>query len=155
LNGVKMIDITSKAESYREARAEGFIKLRPETIERIKNKLVEKGDVFAVSTIAAINAVKMTPYILPLTHNIPITGVDVKFEIVEGKGVKVEVVVKTTAKTGVEMEALVGVVAALLNIWDMVKKYEKDEAGQYPYTAISEVRVVEKVKGDFGSENKN
>lgn len=141
-----MADITKKEESYREAWATGFIKLRPETIELIKKGLVEKGDVFSVSTVAAINAVKLTPHILPLTHNIPITGVNVKFDIVDGEGIRVDVKVKTTAKTGVEMEALVGVAVALLNIWDMVKKYEKDEKGQYPHTEIRSIRVVEKIK---------
>lgn len=146
MGSVKMVDITGKEESYREARAAGFIRLRPETLQLIKNNLVEKGDVFSASTIAAINAVKMTPHILPLAHNIPITGVDVKFELIENEGIKVEVVVKTTARTGVEMEALVGATVALLNVWDMVKKYEKDEEGQYPHTVITDVRVVEKVK---------
>ncbi|MCC6052577.1 MAG: cyclic pyranopterin monophosphate synthase MoaC, partial [Desulfurococcaceae archaeon] len=92
------------------------------------------------------NAVKSVPHLLPLTHNIPITSVDVEFTLVED-GVRVHVKVKTTAKTGVEMEALMGVLVALLNIWDMVKKYEKDERGQYPHTVISDVRVVEKIKG--------
>ncbi|MEM4224823.1 MAG: cyclic pyranopterin monophosphate synthase MoaC [Desulfurococcaceae archaeon] len=142
-----MVDVTTKDEVYREARATGFIKLKSTTVELIKKNLVEKGDVIATSTVAAINAVKSTPYLLPLTHNIPITGVDVKFEVVENEGVRVYVTVKTTAKTGVEMEALVGVAIALLNVWDMVKKYEKDEKGQYPYTAITEIKVLEKIKG--------
>jgi cyclic pyranopterin phosphate synthase len=145
---VKMIDITEKAEVYREATATGFIKLRPETIKRIREGLVEKGDVFTVSTIAAINAVKNVPHLLPLTHNIPITTVDVQY-VVEEDGVRVYVKVKTTAKTGVEMEALTGATIALLNIWDMVKKYEKDEKGQYPYTVISDVRIIEKIKGSI------
>jgi cyclic pyranopterin phosphate synthase len=144
----KMIDITEKAEVYREATATGFIKLRPETIKRIREGLVEKGDVFTVSTIAAINAVKNVPHLLPLTHNIPITTVDVQY-VVEEDGVRVYVKVKTTAKTGVEMEALTGATIALLNIWDMVKKYEKDEKGQYPYTVISDVRIIEKIKGSI------
>ncbi|MCC6040892.1 MAG: cyclic pyranopterin monophosphate synthase MoaC [Desulfurococcaceae archaeon] len=141
-----MVDVTGKDEVYREATATGFIKLKPETVKRIKEGSVEKGDVLTVSTIAAINAVKSVPHLLPLTHNIPITSVDVEFTLVED-GVRVHVKVKTTAKTGVEMEALMGVLVALLNIWDMVKKYEKDERGQYPHTVISDVRVVEKIKG--------
>jgi cyclic pyranopterin phosphate synthase len=145
LLSVKMVDITSKPEAYREATATGFIKLRRETIELIRKKLIEKGDVLAVSTVAAINAVKNTPNILPLTHNIPITSVEVNYEL-QDDGVRVFVTVKTTAKTGVEMEALVGVMAALLNIWDMVKKYEKDPTGQYPHTMITDVRVLRKVK---------
>jgi len=144
--GARMIDVTGKDEVYREATATGFIRLKPSTLDAIKRGLVEKGDVISVSTIAAILGVKETPRLLPLTHNIPITGVNVDFNILED-GIRVYVTVKTTAKTGVEMEALTGAVMALLNIWDMVKKYEKDEAGQYPSTVITDVRVVEKKKG--------
>lgn len=148
----RMVDITNKAESYREATATGFIKLREETVELIRRGLVEKGDVLTVSSIAAINAVKETPRLLPLTHNIPVTGVSVNFEVLND-GIRVYVNVKTTARTGVEMEALTGVAVALLNIWDMVKKYEKDERGQYPYTAITEIRILEKTKREVSSES--
>ncbi len=142
---VKMVDVTVKPEVSREAVAEGFIKLRKETLALVKKGLVEKGDVLTTSTIAAIQAVKKTSELLPLTHNIPITHVSTSYEVLE-EGIKVTVVVKTTARTGVEMEALTGVALALLNIWDMVKKYEKDEKGQYPETVISEIRVVRKSK---------
>lgn len=145
-NGI--VDITSKRDIYREATATGLIKLKRETIELIRNKLVEKGDVLSISTVAAVNAVKNTPYILPLTHNIPITDIDVRYDILD-EYIRVYVTVKTIAKTGVEMEALMGAAIALLNIWDMVKKYEKDEAGQYPYTEITEIRVLEKIKREF------
>ena len=143
--GVSMVDITTKEIVRREAVAEGFIKLRNETIRRVREGRIEKGDVFSVATIAAIMAVKNTPNIVPLTHNIPITSVKVDYEVMN-EGIKVIVTVKTDAKTGVEMEALTGVMAALLAIWDMVKKYEKDERGQYPWTRITDVRVVSKVK---------
>ncbi len=140
-----MVNVGLKDVTHREATAEGFIKLRPETLSRIREGSVEKGDVFSVATVAAILAVKKVPELIPLTHNIPITHVDVSFKVLE-EGVKVYVTVKTDAKTGVEMEALAGVSAALLNIWDMVKKYEKDEAGQYPKTEIRGVKVTRKVK---------
>ena len=143
--GVSMVDITTKEIVRREAVAEGFIKLRNETIRRVREGRIEKGDVFSVATIAAIMAVKNTPNIVPLTHNIPITSVKVNYEVMN-EGIKVIVTVKTDAKTGVEMEALTGVMAALLAIWDMVKKHEKDERGQYPWTRITDVRVVSKVK---------
>ena len=143
--GVSMVDITTKEIVRREAVAEGFIKLRNETIRRVREGRIEKGDVFSVAAIAAIMAVKNTPNIVPLTHNIPITSVKVNYEVMN-EGIKVIVTVKTDAKTGVEMEALTGVMAALLAIWDMVKKYEKDERGQYPWTRITDVRVVSKVK---------
>ncbi len=144
--GIKMVDITHKEVSFREAIAEGVIKLKEETVRRIKEGKVEKGDVFALSTAAAILAIKKTPEIVPLTHNILITSVKVDYDFIDSDKVKVRVTVRTTAKTGVEMEAIMGVLAALANIWDMVKKYEKDEAGQYPHTRIEYVRVVSKVK---------
>ncbi len=143
-----MIDISSKPEVFREAVAEGYIKLKKETVELIKEKLVEKGDVLTISSVVAVQAVKKTPELLPLTHNIPITHVSTSYEILDDR-VKVTVTVRTTAKTGVEMEALTGVALALLNIWDMVKKYEKDERGQYPETQISSIRVLRKTKEEI------
>lgn len=144
--GVKMVDVGRKPPVYREAVAEGFIRLRKSTLERIAEGRVEKGDVFSVASVAATIAVKKVPELIPLAHNIPITYAGTDFQLLDD-GVKVTVTVRTTAKTGVEMEALTGVMAALLNIWDMVKKYEKDESGQYPYTAVEYVKVVKKLKG--------
>jgi len=141
----EMIDISQKPVQRRKARATGRIVLTSESLLRIKEGKVEKGDVFQVATVAAIMAVKRTPEIIPYCHPIPIEDVNVKFQLGENH-VKVDVEVKASAKTGVEMEALTGLTAALLAIWDMVKKYEKDEAGQYPRTAITDVRVVKKVK---------
>jgi len=143
--GVKMVDITEKPEVYREATASGFIRLKKETVKAILEGKVPKGDVLNVARVAAILAVKKTWEILPLCHLIPITGVEVDFDLTED-GVEATVTVKTTSKTGVEMEALTGVTVALLTVWDMVKSLEKDDRGQYPYTLIREVRVLEKVK---------
>jgi cyclic pyranopterin phosphate synthase len=142
---VKMVDVSSKPPVVREAEAEGIIVLKPETVRFIKEGKVEKGDVESVATVAAILAVKNTPNIVPLCHPIPIHGVKVSFSYGEDY-VKVSVKVKSVGVTGVEMEALTGASAALLAIWDMVKQYEKDEEGQYPYTKIKEIRVVEKKK---------
>ncbi len=144
-----MVDITSKEVMYREAIAEGVIKLKKETIRMIKEGKIEKGDVFSVATIAAILAVKNTPNIIPLTHNIPITSVNVDYEFKDDDSILVRVTVKTNAKTGVEMEALAGVSAALLTIWDMVKKYEKNEKGQYPTTLITNIKVINKIKKEL------
>jgi cyclic pyranopterin phosphate synthase len=146
---VHMVDVSGKPDSQREAVATGFIKLKKSTIELIRSGKIEKGNVLDVSSVSAILGVKKTPELLPLTHNIPISNVKVDFNI-EEEGIRVYVTVKTTAKTGVEMEALVGATAALLNIWDMVKKYEKDEKGQYPETVITDVRVLSKVKTPQG-----
>lgn len=148
--GVKMVDITGKEFTYREALAEGFIRLREETIKRIREKRVEKGDPLQVARIAAILAVKKTSELIPLCHPIKITGIDVIAEV-EERRVKLKVSVRTVEQTGVEMEALVGVTAGLLAIWDVVKMYEKDERGQYPYTSIEGIRVISKVKGGAGN----
>jgi len=142
---VKMIDITPKRYVLRVAKARGRIKLRKETIQLIKEGRIEKGDVITVTKIVAISAVKKTSEMLPFCHPIEITHVDADVKPGEDY-VEVEVTVKSVARTGVEMEALMGVSMALLNVWDMVKKYEKDEAGKYPWTRITDIVVVEKVK---------
>lgn len=142
---VRMVDITNKDVVYREASAEGFIRLKRETLEMIKNGKIEKGDVLTVAKLAGLIAVKKVPELLPLCHPIPITHVDIETEILDD-GIKVRATVKSLAQTGVEMEALTAVSLALLNIWDMVKRYEKDEYGQYPTTQISYVKVLSKVK---------
>jgi len=145
---VKMVDITKKDIIYREATAIGRIKLKKETVERIMRGEIEKGDVISASKLVAIMAVKRTPELLPLCHPIQITSVNVDIYPIQS-GLEVKVTVKATAKTGVEMEALAGVSAALLNIWDMVKKYEKDEKGQYPHTEIYGIRVISKIKREI------
>ncbi len=143
---VKMVDITEKPGEYREATAIGVIKLREETLKAMLKGEVEKGDVFSTAQVAAIMAAKRTPEIIPLCHPIPITAVKVSFK--PGKDtVEVKATVRSVAKTGVEMEALVAASVALLTIWDMVKKLEKDERGQYPFTEIMSIRVESKVKG--------
>ncbi len=145
-----MVEVGGKPEVLRIARAKGVIKLRESTIKRILEGRVEKGDPLTVARVAAVMAVKKTPEIVPLCHPIPVTGVDVSFRVGGGE-VEVVVEVRAVARTGVEMEALTGVAAALLAIWDMVKAYEKDEEGQYPETEITGVRVLKKVKGQPSS----
>jgi cyclic pyranopterin phosphate synthase len=141
-----MVDISAKPEVPRRAVASGFIHLKKETLEKIKAGKVPKGDVLTVAQTAAILAVKRTPGLVPLTHPIPITGVDVDFNF-EADGIRASIEVRSTGQTGVEMEALAGVASALLTIWDMTKGLEKDEAGQYPTTAITDVKVIKKLKG--------
>jgi len=141
-----MVDISSKEIVHRSATAEGYVTLLEPTIESIKSQQIKKGDVLEAAKLAAINAVKQTPMLIPLCHPIPITGVDVNFKFFD-TGLKVSCTVKADYKTGVEMEALSGVNCALLTIWDMVKYLEKDEAGQYPTTRIHDIRVIRKEKG--------
>lgn len=141
----RMVDISSKDVVLREAIAEGFIKLRRETIEKIKRKEIEKGDVITVAKTAGILAAKKTYELIPMCHPIPLEFVNVDINI-EEEGLRVIATVKAHYKTGVEMEALTAASVALLTIWDMVKKYEKDENGQYPYTQITEIKVLNKIK---------
>jgi cyclic pyranopterin phosphate synthase len=146
---VKMVDITGKNVSIRIATAEGEIKLKRETIEKIVKGEVEKGDVISTAKIAAIMAAKRTPEIIPLCHQIPITNIDVEVKVLDDERIKVETTVKTEAKTGVEMEAITATAIALITIWDMVKKYEKDEKGEYPQTEINRIRVTLKSKKEI------
>lgn len=143
----RMIDISEKKEVARRAVAEGRIKLKNETIEAIRNRKIEKGEVLETARIAAIMAVKNTSSTIPMCHQIPVTGMDVKFEIGSSE-IKAIVEVRSVGKTGVEMEALHGVSIALLTIWDMVKSAEKDETGNYPFTEIRDIRVLEKSKNE-------
>ena len=140
------MDITEKPPVFRRASACGSIRLKETTIEAIKSGRVKKGDVLATARLAAILAAKETPRLIPMCHPIPITGLEVRFQLQPGR-VEAEVTVTSVGRTGVEMEALVAVSAALLNVWDMVKYLEKDESGNYPDTAIEEIRVTEKEKG--------
>ena len=142
----QMVDISAKDDVIREAVAVGKIFLKPETLAAIRDGTVIKGNVLATARVAATLSVKNTPTLIPMCHSIPISAVTVDFS--EGDGfIEAMVRVKSTGKTGVEMEALVGVSIALLTVWDMVKSAEKDAAGQYPVTCIQDIRVIEKRKG--------
>lgn len=140
-----IVDITDKPPVCRRATATGRIRLKESTVAAIREGQVKKGDVITTARLAAIMAVKDTPRSIPLCHPIPITGLDVDFEIEPG-AMRATVTVTSVGRTGVEMEALSGVSAALLNIWDMVKYMEKDETGNYPTTSIEGIEVVEKRK---------
>ncbi|MCU4925565.1 cyclic pyranopterin monophosphate synthase MoaC [Halobacteria archaeon AArc-dxtr1] len=144
---VQMVDVGAKPDSERRAVAAGEIRLRPSTVAAIRDDEVGKGDVLATARIGAIQAVKHTWETIPMCHQIPITNVDTAFELREER-VELEVAVETTGKTGCEMEALEGVTTGLSVVWDMVKAVEKDENGQYPATAIENVRVTEKEKDE-------
>ena len=143
----KMADITAKPIVRREAVAEGFLRLRPETLRAMDARALPKGDAFAPARIAGIMAAKSTPQIVPLCHPIPLTSVEVEL-VREERGVRCRATVVAEWKTGVEMEALAAVAGALLTVWDMTKALEKDATGNYPDTAIEAVRVLRKTKGD-------
>jgi len=143
---MSMVNVSDKPEILREATATGTVKLKNETIKLIKEEKVAKGDPFHTARIAGILAAKKTSTLIPLCHTLPLTSVEIDVKI-EGKTrVKVTANVKAKASTGVEMEALVATATSLLTIWDMIKQYEKDAQGQYPFTAIENIYVVKKVK---------
>ena len=141
-----MVDVSGKAEIFREATATGTIRLKPETVNLIKTGKIAKGDPLYTAKIAGVLAAKKTSSLVPLCHPLPLTNVEVEAEIVDKNTVEVSATVKAKAQTGVEMEALVATSAALLTVWDMVKQYEKDSDGQYPTTAIQNIHVVRKLK---------
>jgi len=141
-----MVDVSGKAEIYREATAMGKIRLRPETIGLIRDGRIAKGDPLYTAKIAGILAAKKTSDLVPLCHPLPLTNVDIDAKVSSDTSVEVMAVVKTRAQTGVEMEALTAVSVGLLTVWDMTKQYEKDAAGQYPSTAIEDIHVVKKLK---------
>jgi len=143
---MSMIDITDKPEVYREATAKGSIRLTRETVRLIKEGRIEKGDPLYAARIAGVLAAKKTSTLIPLCHPIPLTDVDVDVRVIDDSTVEAESTVKTKAQTGVEMEALVATTVALLTVWDMTKKYEKDAEGQYPHTAVKSIRVTRKLK---------
>ncbi len=141
-----MVDVTEKPIVHRRAEAEGKILLSPKTIEEIKAGRIKKGDPLQVAEVAAMNAAKQTHLLIPHCHQIPLDAVSVDFQL-KKDAVKARCSVRAQARTGVEMEALVGISTALNVLWDMVKYLEKDLEGQYPSTRITDIRVVRKEKG--------
>ncbi len=139
-----MIDISGKDITIRTATASGCITLGQEGFEIVKDGTCIKGDVLGTAKIAAINAVKATPSIIPMCHPIPIEAIKVEFAMEEAnKSVTVTVKVKSSGKTGVEMEALTGASAACLTIYDMLKYKGKD-------MVISRIKLLEKTGGKSG-----
>ena len=143
---MSMVDISGKPETFREATATGTIRLKAETVKLIKEGKIAKGDPVHTAKVAGILAAKRTSIIIPLCHPLPLTNVEVDVTFEDNNTLRVTVKVKTKAATGVEMEALTAASTSLLTIWDMVKQYEKDAEGQYPSTAIENIRVVKKIK---------
>jgi len=149
---MSMVDITTKPAVFREAVAVGKLKLRAETIELIKKGKIEKGDPLYTAKIAGILAAKNTSAIIPLCHPLPLTNVKIEIKVKDETTITVTSTVRTRAQTGVEMEALVATTVALLTIWDMVKKYEKNTTGQYPFTTIEKIQVTRKIKTESQEE---
>lgn len=137
-----MVNVSEKDDTKRIAVARGTIKMKKETISLIKEGLIKKGDVLSVAQIGGIMGVKKTSDIIPMCHNIFITGSDINFNIGENE-IEIEATVSTVGKTGVEMEALTAVTTAALTIYDMCKAVDKD-------MVIENVHLVKKTGGKSG-----
>jgi cyclic pyranopterin phosphate synthase len=138
----RMVDVSGKAVTVRTAIAEGGVTMSPETLELIRDQRVAKGNVFEVARLAGIMAAKRTAELIPLCHPLPIDGVKVDLAAgEEGSSVQITAQVRTTARTGVEMEALTAVTVAALTIYDMCKAVDRG-------MTLGPFRLVEKRKGE-------
>ena len=142
-----MVDVTEKPVIRRQAEASGKIFLSRDTVQKINEGMIKKGDPFPVAEVSAMNAAKQTHLLIPHCHQIPLDMVTVSFDV-STESIEARCLVRTHGRTGVEMEALVGVSMALNTIWDMVKYLEKDDGGQYSSTRISDIMVVKKEKAE-------
>ena len=121
-----MVDVASKDETHRVARASGRIAMLPATLQRIAEGTARKGDVLGIARIAGIQAAKRTSDLIPLCHPLALTKVSVELNLLsDGPGVECVATVETVGRTGVEMEALTAVAAALLTIYDMCKAVDR------------------------------
>ena len=140
----KMVDVSAKADTERIGVASGRIRMEPETLQMITGQQIKKGDVLAVAQVAGIMAAKKTWETIPMCHPLLLTGVDIHFEIYpELSEIEAVASVKTTGKTGIEMEALNAVAAALLTIYDMCKAVDRA-------MVIREIMLIEKDVGKSG-----
>lgn len=138
----KMVDVSEKATSKRTACARARLAMKPQTLEAIRLGHIGKGDVLAVAQVAGIMAAKKTSDWIPMCHPLPLTSVDIQFQLLEEQLV-LEATVSTKAPTGVEMEALTAVSAAALTVYDMCKSIQKD-------ICILETRLIFKTGGKSG-----
>ena len=140
----RMVDVSAKQDTRREAVARGTISMRPETLALIQSGGVAKGDVLAVARLAGIMAAKRTHELIPLCHPLLLTDIDVAITPdTRAAALRIEAVVRTTGKTGVEMEALTAVAVAALTVYDMCKAVDRG-------MRIEDVRLVRKRGGKSG-----
>jgi len=141
----RMVNVSEKPDTAREAVAAGRVIMLPGTLRLILDRKVTKGDVFGVSRIAGIMAAKKTADLIPLCHPLQLTSVDISFEPDEKtSSVNIQATVRTTGQTGVEMEALTAVSAACMTIYDMCKAVDRG-------MIISDIRLIKKTGGKSGT----
>jgi cyclic pyranopterin phosphate synthase len=129
----RMVDVTEKGDTVREAVAVAGVRMKPETLAKIKQLGLKKGDVLAVAMVAGIMAAKRTPHLIPLCHPILLSNVSVDFDFVGDDYIRVEAMVKSSGKTGVEMEALVAASVSALTIYDMCKAIDRGMTIEHIY----------------------
>ena len=142
----RMVDVSAKQKTQRVARAAGFVRMAPATLELVRTGGCKKGDVLAVAQVAGIMAAKRCWELVPMCHPIQLTGVDVRFELVDderGSGVAIEAECRCCGETGVEMEALTAASVAGLTVYDMLKATQRD-------MVVDDVRLLEKSGGASG-----
>ncbi len=141
----RMVDVTSKDTTVREATARGLVRMKPSTLQRIVQGQMSKGDVLAVAQVAGIMAAKRTPDLIPMCHPLPLTGVDMELRPNEEEStVEISATVRLAGRTGVEMEALAAVSVAALTVYDMCKAVDRG-------MEIDRIRLVKKSGGKSGS----
>lgn len=139
-----MVDVSAKAESAREATAKGCVYMSAQTLALVTSGKAAKGDVLTTAQIAGIMAAKRTAELIPMCHPLPLTAVEVSLAPDEArKAIEITATVRTTAKTGVEMEAMTAVSVAALTVYDMAKAAQKD-------MRIGDIRLVRKRGGKSG-----
>ena len=138
----RMVDVSAKAVTAREATAGAVVRLGPEAARAVREGAVKKGDVLAVAQVAGVMGAKSTSTIIPLCHPLPLSGISLEFTW-EGDDLRIAATVRTTAQTGVEMEALTAVSVAALTVYDMVKAIERG-------VSIAEIRLLHKSGGQRG-----
>ena len=140
----RMVDVTEKAVTHRRAAAAGTVRVSPETLQKIREGTLKKGDVLAVAQVAGIQAAKHTWELIPMCHPLPLTGIDITFRLSDDPCmVEIRAAVTCTGVTGVEMEALTAVSVAALTVYDMCKAVQKD-------MEITNIRLLRKSGGKSG-----
>jgi len=140
----RMVDITEKGNTVREAVARGRVVMKPDTLEQIKTAGLKKGDVLAVARVAGIMAAKKTPDLIPLCHPILIDNISIDFDLSGNDSVEITATAKSTGKTGVEMEAIVATAVTALTIYDMCKSVDRQ-------MTITEIYLESKKGGKSGT----
>lgn len=142
----RMVDVSAKETTLREAAAGGKILMEPETLELVRSGRTPKGEIFTVAQVAGIQAAKRTAELIPMCHQLPLTHCGIDFRL-EKDGIAVETTVRTRNRTGAEMEALTGTAAALLTIYDMLKAVDKR-------MVITDIELLKKSGGKSGEWKK-